>query len=448
MATRVLFVDQSAVIQKMAAQAFSQEKMEVIKVSNGDIATWLINQINPDIVITDVSVPDKSGYELCQYIKSDPRLSHIPVVLLYRPDETFDTAKADGVHADAYLAKPFESQTLIETAKRLLEKGREKNSFSAPPPAPFTNVESASLESDEPLDLSDLFAEADFYSHAQATGAASDFPLVIEDPPARPGESPATAADEKPPAAMAAPHKPLSTGTTRRAGSRMKMASLAVVATAVLAVALTLWLWRATRIHKTQPGVSPGVGFPQNEPQANSAASPRNQPPTPPQKESPESKAVERETATGRNAPSSLREDRNSNNQPASIYAMKSATNANRLFEDRRANYNSAGNSTANRPPQSTPPAPYRASTTPAKSDRADQSPVRILPSNRTAPTLPGGLKAASASQQTTESGYGIRQVGSEVKSALVWTGRKVGRGLKTIGRELKRAFRHDSKID
>src|ERR1051325_10357547 len=120
MTTRVLFVDQSALMQKMAAQAFAREKIEVIKVSNGDLATWLINQINPDIVIADVSLPDRNGYELCQYIKDDERHSHIPVVLLYWPGEKFDHAKAKPARADAYLAKPFEPQALVETARKLL----------------------------------------------------------------------------------------------------------------------------------------------------------------------------------------------------------------------------------------------------------------------------------------------------------------------------------------
>src|SRR5215216_1146156 len=110
----------------MAVHIVAQEKIEVIKVSNGDLATWLINQINPDLVIADVSLPDKSGYELCQYIKDDERLSHIPVVLLYWPDKIFDHAKANAARADAYLAKPFESQTLIETAQRLLRNGGEE----------------------------------------------------------------------------------------------------------------------------------------------------------------------------------------------------------------------------------------------------------------------------------------------------------------------------------
>jgi mannose-6-phosphate isomerase-like protein (cupin superfamily) len=95
MATRVLFADHSPAFQQMAAQAFAHQKIEVIRVGNGDIATWAINQVKPDLVFADVSLPDRDGYELCRYIKGNAPLSHIPVVLLTltsaRPDPTLST---------------------------------------------------------------------------------------------------------------------------------------------------------------------------------------------------------------------------------------------------------------------------------------------------------------------------------------------------------------------
>src|SRR6185295_16463706 len=92
----------------------------------------------PDIVLADVGMPGKNGYQVASYVKSQPRLAHIPVLLLTGAFEPIDQIKADEAGCDGVLAKPFEPQIVISRVKELLARARG----SAPPgaPAPATSL--------------------------------------------------------------------------------------------------------------------------------------------------------------------------------------------------------------------------------------------------------------------------------------------------------------------
>jgi CheY-like chemotaxis protein len=95
-----------------------------VAVSDGDQAIARLDAIPPDIVLVDVGMPGKSGYEVAAYVKQTPRLSHIPVVLLTGAFEPVDEARAAGAGCDGVLAKPFEPQLVIGRVRELLEASR------------------------------------------------------------------------------------------------------------------------------------------------------------------------------------------------------------------------------------------------------------------------------------------------------------------------------------
>lgn len=148
MGSKILLADDSITIQKVVNLTFADEGIEVIAVSNGDMAERRLNDVNPDLVLADIFMPGKNGYELCEAIKQMPQFHDVPVVLLVGAFEPFNEAEARRVKADAHLTKPFESRVLVETVRRLIENSpRPKNqavatqmmgSLSAPeaPPAP------------------------------------------------------------------------------------------------------------------------------------------------------------------------------------------------------------------------------------------------------------------------------------------------------------------------
>src|SRR5262245_65878607 len=101
-------------------------------VSDGEQAIAAVDQRTPDIVLADVGMPGRNGYEVAQHIKDTPRLAHIPVVLLTGAFEPIDQAKAAAAGCDAVLAKPFEPQMVIGRVRQLLSKSTDESTREPP----------------------------------------------------------------------------------------------------------------------------------------------------------------------------------------------------------------------------------------------------------------------------------------------------------------------------
>src|SRR5262245_11427078 len=120
MGKKILLADDSITIQKVIELTFSDEDFEVVTVGNGRLAVEKAQEVRPDIVLCDIIMPEKDGYEVCDYIKKNPALARTPVLLLTGAFEPFDQERATRVGCDGFLAKPFEPQTLIAKVKDLL----------------------------------------------------------------------------------------------------------------------------------------------------------------------------------------------------------------------------------------------------------------------------------------------------------------------------------------
>jgi CheY-like chemotaxis protein len=120
MGKKILLADDSITIQKVIELTFSDEDFEVVTVGNGRLAIERAEEIRPDIVLCDIIMPEKDGYEVCEFIKKNPSLSSVPVLLLTGAFEPFDQERAARVGCDGFLAKPFEPAMLIGKVKDLL----------------------------------------------------------------------------------------------------------------------------------------------------------------------------------------------------------------------------------------------------------------------------------------------------------------------------------------
>ena len=118
----ILLADDSVTIQKVIGISFANEDVVLLTVDNGNDAVLRARQERPDIVLADIVMPGKSGYEVCQELKSDPALRHVPVLLLSGTFECFDEGRAEQVGADGHITKPFEAQILVEQVNALLAK--------------------------------------------------------------------------------------------------------------------------------------------------------------------------------------------------------------------------------------------------------------------------------------------------------------------------------------
>jgi CheY-like chemotaxis protein len=120
---KILVADDNANIQKMVVLAFEERGIQVVTVGNGEAAVRRMPDLNPDLVLADIFMPVRNGYEVCEFVKKDERFSHVPVILLVGAFDPLDEKEARRVGADGVLKKPFvPPDPLIAMVMSALEK--------------------------------------------------------------------------------------------------------------------------------------------------------------------------------------------------------------------------------------------------------------------------------------------------------------------------------------
>lgn len=143
----VYFIDDSATMREVIKIAFRRENINVVACHDAAAALAEIETAKPDIVITDVIMPEKDGYDVCQHIKTHPELAKTPVILMSGVVNRAVAERAFAVKADELLRKPFQPQDLIARVKHLLKPN------GAPPPTPAAAANAA-------VALSSIFSAA------------------------------------------------------------------------------------------------------------------------------------------------------------------------------------------------------------------------------------------------------------------------------------------------
>jgi CheY-like chemotaxis protein len=119
--SRILLADDSPHAQRMGELILREEGYEVVTVTDGASVLVRLRDFDPDLILVDVAMPTKSGYEICEYVKSSLGHLHTRVVLLAGAQETVDEHEARRVHVDGVLKKPFEASLMLQTVKPLIE---------------------------------------------------------------------------------------------------------------------------------------------------------------------------------------------------------------------------------------------------------------------------------------------------------------------------------------
>ena len=172
----VVFIDDSATMREVIKIAFKRENFDVFAFADPNTAMDHVENHPPDVLITDVIMPDHDGYQVCEFIKQHPKLSAVPVILMSGVVNREVAEKAFAVKAAELVRKPFQPQDLITRVKQLLR----------PNATPVTAASTATAET-----LSSIFAAP----KPQAAGA----------PPAK---SPAATPVVPAAAPIATPHAP------------------------------------------------------------------------------------------------------------------------------------------------------------------------------------------------------------------------------------------------
>jgi CheY-like chemotaxis protein len=128
----------------MVSLAFEERGIDVVSVGNGEAAVRRIPDLTPDLVLADVFMPVRNGYEVCEFVKKDDRFSHVPVILLVGAFDPLDEKEARRVGADGVLKKPFVppdpliamvTSALEKNPKVAAEMARAREAAAAPPQA-------------------------------------------------------------------------------------------------------------------------------------------------------------------------------------------------------------------------------------------------------------------------------------------------------------------------
>jgi DNA-binding response OmpR family regulator len=122
MAKKILIVDDEPNIVVSLEYLMKKEGFEVAVAADGDAALAQLAAFKPDLVLLDIMMPNKSGYEVCEAVRADSDHAGIRIVMLSAKGREFEVAKGMALGADAYVTKPFSTKDLVALVKTLLDR--------------------------------------------------------------------------------------------------------------------------------------------------------------------------------------------------------------------------------------------------------------------------------------------------------------------------------------
>jgi DNA-binding response OmpR family regulator len=120
MAKKVLIVDDEPNIVLSLEFMMKKEGFEIAVAGDGDTALEMVASFSPDLVLLDVMMPNKSGYEVCQILRADPARAGLKIIMLTAKGRETEVAKGVALGADLYVTKPFSTKELVAQVKTLL----------------------------------------------------------------------------------------------------------------------------------------------------------------------------------------------------------------------------------------------------------------------------------------------------------------------------------------
>lgn len=117
----ILLVEDEILVRNLLLSTIANDDYTLLEANDGDEALDLVRQHHPALVLLDVSMPKRSGFEICHEIKTDPNTSHIHVIILTAHDTTEYREKGESAGADRFFTKPFSPLALLRAIQELLD---------------------------------------------------------------------------------------------------------------------------------------------------------------------------------------------------------------------------------------------------------------------------------------------------------------------------------------
>ena len=121
---KILIVDDDPILREVLQNSLEQKGYQVVSVGSGKSALVQFNQDVPDIIVSDISMPEMDGFEFCRQLRSQPSGKLIPFIFLSAKNNLDDRIQGHTIGADSYLSKPFEMKELLANIEALIERSR------------------------------------------------------------------------------------------------------------------------------------------------------------------------------------------------------------------------------------------------------------------------------------------------------------------------------------
>lgn len=116
---KILVVEDSPTTRRQITDILETAGYEVITAEDGEVALQLVREHHPELVVLDIVLPKKNGYQVCRNIKADPELA-IKILILTAKDQEKDRIWGQRQGADVYLSKPVDAEELVKTVKSMV----------------------------------------------------------------------------------------------------------------------------------------------------------------------------------------------------------------------------------------------------------------------------------------------------------------------------------------
>ncbi len=120
-AKTILVVDDSPTALKITSDALTEQGFKVISASDGEEALELATRLHPDLIVLDIILPKKNGFQVCRQLKTESATADIKILMLSSKNQASDRFWGQKQGADAYITKPFDDDELIASIKALLK---------------------------------------------------------------------------------------------------------------------------------------------------------------------------------------------------------------------------------------------------------------------------------------------------------------------------------------
>ncbi len=134
--SKVLIVDDNPQILELLEAYLEPLQLRVRLAADGEAALGAVEREEPDLILLDIMMPRRSGFEVCRILKDDPRYRDIPIIMVTALNETADFERARECGGDDFLTKPVNKIELLARVQNLLKLRRLKQSLNRRPDAP------------------------------------------------------------------------------------------------------------------------------------------------------------------------------------------------------------------------------------------------------------------------------------------------------------------------